>query len=222
MTRNGSSSVEGAALIGFHLLAPFLRSYRARWGASEDELARVYPGDELVVQPKWQYTHAITIRTPASEVWSWLIQLGAGRGGFYSYEGLENLAGCNIHNAEEIIPEFQHLKPGDEIRLHPNAPGMKIEVVEPERFVLIHNDNRNEGGRSYIHTTWLWFLEVIDPTTTRLISRGRNDYSPDLGNRLWMGPLLVEPMGFVMERRMLLGIKQRAELHWLPQPAWAH
>jgi hypothetical protein len=215
-------SIEGAALIAFHLLTPFLRSYRARWGASEHELGRILPGDELVSNPKWQYSHAITIDAPAAEVWSWLVQIGVGRGGLYSYEGLENLAGCNLHNADQIIPEFQQLKSGDEIKIHPKAPGMKVAVVETDHYILIHNDNRQGSVPGYIHTTWLLYLQAIDSTTTRLISRGRNDYSPELTNKLWMGPLFVEPMGFVMERKMLLGIKVRAEQHWMSQPAWAN
>ena len=201
-------SVEGAALIAFHLLTPFLRSYRARWGAVNDELSRVLPGDELVAYPKWQYTHAITIAAPAPEVWGWLVQIGSGRGGLYSYDGLENLAGCNLHNSDQNLPEFQRLQAGDEIRIHPKAPGMNVAAVEAGHYILIHNDNRKTSVPNYIHTTWLLYLHAIDPTTTRLISRGRNDYSPELANKLWMGPLFVEPMGFVMERKMLLGIRE--------------
>ena len=215
-------SVEGVALIAFHLLTPFLRPYRARWGTTDNELSRVLPGDELVPNPKWQYTHAITIDAPAPEVWGWLVQIGVGRGGLYSYEGLENLAGCNLHNANQILPEFQHLKAGDEIKIHPKAPGMKVAIVETGHYILIHNDNRSTNVPGYIHTTWLLYLQALDPTTTRLISRGRNDYSPELGNKLWMGPLLVEPMGFVMERKMLLGIQRRAEQQWMSQPAWVN
>ena len=215
-------SGEGAALIAFHLLTPFLRPYRASWGAGDDELRRALPGDELVSAPKWQYTHAITIDAPAPEVWGWLVQIGSGRGGLYSYDGLENLAGCKLHNADQIMPEFQALKPGDEISIHPKAPGMKVALVETGHYILIHNDNRKTGVASYIHTTWLLYLQAVDASTTRLISRGRNDYSPEVANRLWMGPLFVEPMGFVMERKMLLGIRQRAEQHWTAQPAWAN
>ena len=225
METHGNSlpeNLEGAALIAFHLFTPFLRGYRARWGTMGDEFDQMPPGDELVSSPKWQYSRAITIFAPAPEVWRWLVQIGVGRGGLYSYEGLENLAGCNLHNADRILPGFQHLKAGDEIKIHPKAPGMKVAVVAPNRYLLIHNDNRQAGVPSYIHTTWLLYLQEIDATTTRLISRGRNDYSPEIANRLWMGPLLVEPMGFVMERKMLLGIKARAEQHWMSQPAWAN
>ncbi len=225
MSHNGSSlpeSIEGAALIAFHLLTPFLRSYRADWGATDYETDRELPGDNLVPCAKWEFTHALTIYAPVSEVWRWLVQIGAGRGGLYSYEALENLAGCNIHNAEQITPEYQRLKAGDEIKIHPKAPGMKVADVELEHYILVHNDNRKKGARTYINMTWLWYLDAVDATTTRLISRSRNDYSPELANKLWMGPLLVEPMSFVMERKMLLGIKERAERHWMSEPVWAN
>lgn len=225
MTHNGSSlteSIEGAALIGFHLLTPFLRPYRVRWGASSYELERKLPGDNLVPCATWQFTHAITIYAPAPEVWGWLAQIGVGRGGLYSYEGLENLADCNIHNAEQIIPKFQHLKAGDEIKIHPKAPGMKVAEVETGHYILVHNDNRQDGTLPYINMTWLWYLDGVDATTTRLISRSRNDYSPEIANKLWMGPLLVEPISFVMERKMLLSLKERAETHWMSQPTWAN
>jgi hypothetical protein len=215
-------SVEGAALISLHLLTPFLRSYRTHWGAVDRDIYRIMPGDALVRHPKWQFTHAITIAAPASEVWKWLVQIGANRGGLYSYDGLENLAGCHIHNADHILREFQTLKPGDEITLHPQAPGMHVAEVVPERYILVHNDNRHSGATSFINMTWLWYLEKIDETTTRLITRSRNDYSPDLSNRLWMGPLLIEPISFVMERKMLLGIRECAEAGRNLRPLWAH
>lgn len=212
----------GAALVAFHLLTPFLRSYRTSWGTVDVEIERSLPGDTLVTHPKWKYTHAVTVHAPVKEVWKWLVQIGAGRGGLYSYEGLENLAGCQIHNAERIIPELQNLKPGDEIRLHPKAPGMHVEMVEHEQYILIHNDNRQSESPSFIHTTWLLYVENVGRDTTRIISRGRHDYSPEFANRLWMGPLLIEPIGFVMERKMLLEMRKRAEIHWAALPAWAH
>lgn len=215
-------SLEGAGLIGLHLLSPFLRQYRAGWGTVERERYRFLPGDELVPHPKWQFTHAVTIDSPVSEVWKWLVQIGAGRGGLYSYEGLENLAGCDMHNADHILPEYQHLKPGDEIRLHPKAPAMHVTEVENGRYILVHNDNRQPGGNSFINMTWLWYLERLSEISTRLITRSRNDYSPELSNRLWMGPLLVEPVSFVMERKMLIELRKHAEESRNLRPLRAH
>ncbi|HVU12739.1 MAG TPA: hypothetical protein VHD90_15780 [Phototrophicaceae bacterium] len=217
------TNLAGAALISFHLLlSPLLRTYRACWGAELDDLLHKLPGDDLVTHARWEFTHAITINAPTAEVWSWLVQIGVGRGGLYSYEGLENLAGCRMHNADDVIPAYQQLKPGDEIKIHPKAPGMRVAAVEPGHYILVHNDNRQDGSSSYINMTWLWYLQEVSATQTRLISRSRNDYSPSLANKLWMGPLLVEPISFVMERRMLLGIKQRAESHWMAPLHWAY
>ena len=91
----------GAFLIAAALLTPFLRLWRTKWGATDAEVHRSLPGDDLIPHPKWRYTHAITIRASAAEVWPWLVQMGQGRGGMYSYEWLENLVGCDIHNAAD-------------------------------------------------------------------------------------------------------------------------
>lgn len=104
--------IEGAFLIAFALLTPFLRRWRCRWGATDEEVKRTLPGDELVPAPEWQWTHAITINAPPEQVWPWIVQMGQGRGGFYSYEALEDLVGCKIHNASRIVPEWQDLKVG--------------------------------------------------------------------------------------------------------------
>lgn len=83
------------------------------------------PCDELVEHPKLNATHAITIDAPASAVWPWLVQMGQTRGGFYSYAWLENLVGCHMHNADQIHPEWQDLKVGDQVWLHPKAPPLR-------------------------------------------------------------------------------------------------
>jgi len=206
--------IVGATLIAFHLLLnPLFRSWRVTWGANEEELKKTFPGDELIPHPKWEYTHAVTIDVPAAEVWPWVVQIGQGRGGFYSYELLENLVGCNIHNTDRIIPEFQKLKAGDSIRLHPKAPPTPVIGVELGGWLLLGiAPDYSEPKGNYVGATWLFFLDEKNKNTTRLISHGRNDYNnPGLANRLWFGPTLMEPINFVMGRKMLLGIKERAE-----------
>jgi len=209
----------GAAVIAFSLLTPFLRSWRAKWGATGVELQKKFPGDELVSNPKWQYTNAITIAAPIEKVWPWMVQIGQGRGGFYSYQSLENLVGCDIHNADGIIPEFQILDIDDGIKLHPEMPGYPVKIIEPGRFFVLHADTRTgtspipdtskPGG--YFASTWGFFLETTEDTKTRMISRFRSDYSPGIKNSLYCGPCLVEPVSTAMQRKMLQGIKQRAE-----------
>lgn len=213
--------ISGAFLIIFALLTPCLRSWRCKWGATDEEVKSKLPGDELMTHPKWGFTHAVTIKAPVAEVWPWIVQLGQGRGGFYSYEFLENLVGCDIHNADRIIPEFQQLRVGDGIKLAVKSPEFPVAVVEPNHALVLHVKAKTlitsstkfeePAPQNYFGTTWLWVLEKSDERTTRLISRFLMDYGPGLVNRLTYGTCLVEPISFVMSRKMLLGIKQRAE-----------
>jgi len=188
----------GAALASYAFL---IRPWHLRWGATSEELKTPLPGDDLVQHPKLNATHAITIDARVEDVWPWLIQMGQNRGGFYSYEWLENLVGCDMHNADQIVPEWQELKIGDEVWLHPKAPPLKVLLIEPLRAIVLEK-------------TWGFFLEPINENQTRLIIRGRGEFNPDLNNTilnllLWRG--IFEPAHFIMERKMMLGIKQRAE-----------
>jgi hypothetical protein len=194
----------------------WLRPRHLRWGATEAEVRRALPGDELMPNPKFSATHAITIHAPVLEVWPWLAQIGQGRGGFYSYTWIENLLGCNIHNADRVHPEWQNLKAGDAILLHPKIPPIPAVIVERGRVIVLHGDTR-QGLRfnlvkpgDYLATTWSFYLEPVDEHTTRLIERFRSDYNPTPMNTLFYR-VILEPGSFVMERKMLLGIKERAE-----------
>ena len=194
------------------------RPWHLRWGATQAEVARILPGDDLVRRPKLSATHAITIAAPASRVWPWLVQIGQGRGGFYSYDWLENLFGCDIHNASHIVSAWQALKPGDAVGLHPKTPPIPVVVVEPERVIVLHADSRTgppvAGAKmksgQYMNVAWVFYLESVDAHTTRLIERFRLDWNPSLAITL-ANRFLLEPASFIMERKMLLGIKQRAE-----------
>jgi hypothetical protein len=97
--------------------------WQAHWGATDAEVSQAMPGDELVAQPQNQTTRAITVDAPAASVWPWLVQIGQGRGGLYSYEMLENLIGCDMHNADTIIPAFQNTGMGDKVRMYPEGSG---------------------------------------------------------------------------------------------------
>ncbi len=112
--------IEGGAQVAAAMLtAPVLRGWYDRWGATPVEVAGAMPGDELVPDPKITATRAITIGAPPEEVWAWLVQIGQGRGGLYSFDALGNLLGCDIHSASRIIPELQELHVGDLILLAP-------------------------------------------------------------------------------------------------------
>jgi hypothetical protein len=216
-----AEGIEGAFLIGVHLVpGPLLRPWRTKWGATDDEIRRTLPGDELVPKPKWSYTQAITIRASATEVWPWLVQIGQGRGGFYSYEWLENLVGCDIHNADRILTEFQNLQVGDGVRLAPQMPGFPVAIIEPGQAIVLRGDTRlgsmpvptSNASGDYFATTWGFYLDERGDSTTRLIARFRSDYNDTWRNRLMYGPPLVEPISCVMQHKMLLGIQQRAEI----------
>jgi len=216
-----AEGIGGTLLIGANLILwPLLRRWRLRWGATEDEIRQTLPGDEWVPQPKWSYTQAITIRAPAEQVWPWLAQMGQGRGGFYSYEWLENLVGCDIHNADRIMPEFQNLQVGDGVRLAPQMPGFPVVIVEPRRAIVLRGDTRlgsvpvpaSSAKGDYFATTWGFYLVPRDDGTTRLIARFRSEYNDKFANAMMYGPPLVEPISCVMQRKMLLGIRQRVEI----------
>lgn len=126
------------AILALCLLYVFVvRPWHMQWGTSGDETTRPLPGDDLVKNPQAIATHGITIRATAEEVWPFLVQIGQGRGGFYSYDWLENLFGCDIHNVDHVVSEFQHLEVDDGIKLHPKAPPLRVMEVEENKTLLI-------------------------------------------------------------------------------------
>ena len=214
-------SIEGAARIAACLVFRFaLWPWYSRWGATDDEVKRRLPGDERVPHPKLTTTLAVSIRAPAADVWPWVAQIGQERGGLYSYELLENLIGCRIHNADRIMPEWQ-LTAGDAVRLGPKGyPLYKVVEVQPNRaLVLAGADPKTEQPfepsdpmpAAYANSTWTFFVDEQAGGATRLISRNQLDYAPEnfLNRLIWRW--MTDPIGFVMTRKMLLGIKRRAE-----------
>src|SRR5215470_10312622 len=209
--------IEGGAKIAAAILtAPVLRGPHNRWGATPAEVSAIMPGDELVPKPKIISTRAITINAPPQEVWPWLVQIGQGRGGFYSYDALENLVRCDIHSADRIIPQLQHLHPGDLVLLAPaGGPCFRVSKAQPPSVLtLVGADPKTRVAAPIpatpeeLASTWQWVLHPVDHGRgTRLVVRQRLSY-PRRQSALWH---LVEPVSFVMERRTLHGIKARAE-----------
>jgi hypothetical protein len=215
--RDVMAGVEGAALMAFALLTPFLRHRRSHWGVDAEIAERRYPGDGLVAAPRWSWTHGVEIDAPAAEAWRWVAQLGADRGGFYSYQWLENVAGCEVRNAETIHPEWE-VRAGDQLVLHPDV-ALPIVASEPGRWFVAHATTEaapRSAGRPWMTASWLLHVEPLGEDRCRLLSRYRADSSDDLVSRLSFGPTLVEPVGFAMDRRMLLGVKERAERAAVP------
>lgn len=195
-------------LIGFliAIYALAVQPWYSRWGATVPEQQMSLPGDEIVIKPNWKYTQAISIHASPGEIWQWLVQMGQGRGGFYSFELLENMIGCDIHNADRIMPEFQHLAIGDSIKLHPEAPGIPVVLVDSATAIVMGaNENTQMGAVS-----WLFLLKECGADTSRLIARFRTSYPATLGSIL-LQRLFVQPTSLFMQKRMLLGIKQRAD-----------
>jgi hypothetical protein len=184
-----------------------VRARYLRWGATDEELGMALPGDELVPDADLTATRAITVHAGGDGVWPWIAQLGQGRGGFYSYDFLENLVGCDIHSADQIVPEWQSIDVGDEVNLHPEV-GLIAAVVEPGRALVLRGGVPMGRTPPPYDSTWAFVLRDQADGTTRLLVRERYGYA-----RRW-ARLLVEPtelISFVMSQRMLRGIKERAE-----------
>ena len=211
----------GAGMIGACLvLQPVLRTRYRRWGASDAEVAQQLPGDARVPNASVVQTLAVTVHASAAEVWPWLAQIGQERGGLYSYALLENFARCQIHNADRIVPEWE-LQVGDRVRLGP--PGYPVNVVagvERNHWLLLGGADIKTAvlepapapsQASYTAYSWVFVLAAQPDGTTRLITRTRLDYAPHTFGLMLTWEWLTDPIGFVMLRRMLLGIKARAE-----------
>jgi len=210
----GSSLLEnvgGFFAIGFAFATPFMSRRRRRWGATDDEVEGVHPGDELVPQAQWTATHAVSIAASPQEVWPWIAQVGQGRGGFYSYQRLENLAGCEIENTQRILEEHQDVRVGDKIRLHVDIPPMTAAIVDKPTTLVVSGDPSADAGAVEISSSWAFLLVEQPDGTTRLLSRTRYHHGGGLRAKLMGGPYLVEPISFVMERKMLKVIKGLAE-----------
>lgn len=189
--------------------------WQQQWGATDGEATGSLPGDDLVAEPAVQTTRVISIAAPAEAVWPWIVQLGADRGGFYSYDWLENLFGLGIHSADRIVEEWQTRRVGD---LVPgDAKGRSgwyvMEVRPDDALVLKAGDaklGRPVGRHEGIGWEFLWTFAVREEATgtTRLVVRERVGFANNRV-RLLLAPL--GPVSFVMTRRMLAGVKSRAE-----------
>jgi hypothetical protein len=195
----------GAAVtLGPAVYVLFFRRWCLTWGARDDEVAAKLPGDELLPDAGLVTTRAVTVDAPPEAIWPWLVQMGSGRGGAYSYDWIENLLGLNMHSAGEILPRYQHLAVGDELPMGPGRPGLTVEVLDPPTTLAVRAAGQN----------WVWIFALApesDGESTRLISRNRIATAalPPAGRLFYT--VFMEPGSLVMERKMLLGIKQRAE-----------
>ncbi|EWT00399.1 hypothetical protein N865_15890 [Intrasporangium oryzae NRRL B-24470] len=207
--------VGGVAAAGLSVWT--LRWSAMRWGATTGETTEPLPGDQVLPDARLVATRAITIDAPPDRVWPWVVQIGQGRAGFYSYDALENLVGCDIHSATRIVESWQHLEVGDRVRLHPQV-ALEVASVDPGHSLVLHAGAAmagSAGGSAGAAApsvpydfTWAFVVRRHPGLTTRLIVRERYAYvSP-------ASVILIESVSAasaVMSRKMLRGIRDRAE-----------
>ena len=192
------------ALIGlvmtFYVI--WARPYQLRWGATDQEVNRWMPGDEINLDPTFLATRAITIQGTPEQIWPWLLQMGYGRAGFYAYDIFENIGSPRgIRSADSIVPEFQLFNVGDEVPISP-AGGLSFYAIEPNQY-LIWSGDAAYGG-------FIWALYPLDNTQTRLVSRARLSYNWNRPTQL-VFDLLTEFSDHLAIRKILQGVKGRVE-----------
>ncbi len=221
----------GALRIAGNLISqPIMRSHYRFWGATKEDRWRTLPGDERVPDPIVTTTMAVTIHAPARDVWPWLAQMGQERGGMYSYELLENIARCQMHNAERVVAAWE-MKVGDQMRMGPQGyPVNQVVALERGRWLLmagadlktgIADPLPQPGQTNYINYAWLLYLDERPDGTTRLISRTRLAYAPRTFAAKLIWEVFTDPIGCTMTRKMLLTLKQRVEQATLAEPIQA-
>jgi len=214
--------VLAAAIPVLHLAV--VRPWLLAWGATPEEVAGPLPGDEMVPDPLMQTTRAIDIEASRAEVWPWLAQMGYGRAGWYSYDPLEKIAGAGefaeVRSADRILPQFQDLRVGDLLPVAPDVGWFTAASVDPHRCLALRATMNPLTGKAIATTepmsepwfdaSWVFLLQEPVAGMTRLVVRFRARYGP----RWNVAPLalaVLDPAHFLMERKMLRGIKERAE-----------
>jgi hypothetical protein len=205
----GLASAALGMVVAYSLL---IRPWHLTWGATRDEARRSLPGDDLVANAVLQSTRAITIAAAPEAVWPWIAQLGQGRGGFYSHTFFQNLLRSDIDNADRIIPDLQDIRVGDTIwlasprNLGQGAPHFHVVQVVPGRAMVVCTPPSARETVA-VEASWAFILAPLGSGATRLLVRYRSFSEP-----AWLASTFsLEPLAFLMERRMLLGIRERAE-----------
>lgn len=180
-----------------------LMPWMDRWGATDDEIAASFTGDELVPSPRITYTRAVSINAAPEEIYPWIVQLGAEKGGMYSYEWFETgILQCELINADRIHEEWQNLKVGDPMKMCPGTsgpPAYEVAIMEPDHAIVLGHQDKGTWT-----DVWQFILIPQNDGTTRLVLRSRSA----MVGLLWD---VIRPGEFIMMRGMMLGIKARAE-----------
>ncbi|MBX9604062.1 MAG: hypothetical protein K2X35_23865 [Bryobacteraceae bacterium] len=204
-------ALPAAAFAALSVYECLVRPWMLRWGATGEECGADLPGDEGSAV-ETSATRALTIQAPVELVWAWLIQLGQDRGGFYSYTALENLFLADMVNADRLHGEWQHRQPGDNVWMAPpsryGGTGRMVvsEVDAPRTLVLVTPEDwtRKQRGERILEGAWSFHLFALSRGATRMLVRSRGP--SNLFRRY-----VFDPAHFLMERRMMLGIRERAE-----------
>jgi hypothetical protein len=205
-----------AAAVAVYAVA--VRPRLRHWGATHREVAEPLPGDQ-VVRARWHTTRGVDIAAPAASVWPWLVQMGYGRAGWYSFDAIERIGGfgdfADGGSARRIIPELQSLALGDTVALSPTN-GLTVAVIDPPRALVLHlrmsvltGAVAVDGDKAVLDWTWAFVLRPTSSGTCRLLVRVRADYHPRALSLTI--PVLLEPIHLLMELRMLRTIRLRAE-----------
>ncbi len=195
----------GLLAASYHLV---WRHQIVNWGATADEISARLPGDEICPAPDVITTRAVAVSAPPGCVWPWLVQMGSGRAGRYSYDWLENLFGLDMHSADVILPQFQDISLGAEFGCGRRDGAMRVEAFEPEKMLTF----------GLFDGRWvLSFALFPQPEVTRLVCRNRIalPHAPAIARLL--ATLIIEPVSLLLDRKMLLGVKERGE-----RLAWGH
>lgn len=195
------------AAAGAYIVA--IRPWQLHWGATDAEVAARMPGDDIVERPQVRITRAIDIAAPPRAVWPWLVQMGGyTRAGWYAYDHLDN---AGRPSAEHLVPGLQHLAVGDVLPTSPDGQGFIVERIDPYRcLVLAIRDPRAV-------TSFACALHPTGPRHTRMVFRlrVRSRWTP--GGLAYLAAM--DTGDFVMMRRMMRGIRRRAERpHRDPRP----
>lgn len=211
MTGKGIRILSGAGLAIGLLAVSYPVTWRRwclTWGATPGEASAALRGDDLVPDADLVTTRAIAIGAPPERIWPWLVQMGSGRAGTYTYDWLENLFGLDMHSAEVILPQFLNLTEGDEFAFGPVT--MRVAALEPDHLLATWVPEWN----------WVRIFHLVpDGRVTRLVMRNRVAYRRIGQLAALRRKVVTEPGGLVMESKMLRGIKARAESD--ARQAWA-
>lgn len=194
-------ALDALAGLPLFLTAPLYRRWHLRWGATDDEVRGSMPGDELVPRASFNPTRAITIDAPPERVWPWIVQLGYRRAGFYTYDLLDN---AGYESADRVLEEFQHPQIGDWMPMASKVnetTAFKVKAFEPNQWLLWVKPD----------STWAWKLTPLSGNRTRLVIRLKATYAWDAPASAILSLILLEFGDFPMMRRVLKGIKARAE-----------